>query len=265
MAGPGLVENCKEFDGEENGTSHCCRSRPSPRCDAIWVVRDVALRAPAGEMHRNVLDDVDAVPWGWSSYLAHDFGSSAPSVTYLMARSPGDSIGDRYFPPGSLLILDELATHRPANLNLRMGWTVPQLAETIKGLCRRWDVLAHGVADDAIFARGGHSAGSIADEFRLQGVYFERARKADRVSGWNRMRRLLSHAGAPDRPGLMIARRCRYFWTRCRCWRAIRSALKTSTPPAPTTARTLPCMDACGRSLLGTSSWFGSSGKGERC
>lgn len=36
--------------------------------------------------------------------------------------------------------------------------------------------------------------------------------KADRVSGWNRMRRLLSHAGKPDRPGLYIARRCRYFW-----------------------------------------------------
>ena len=26
------------------------------------------------------------------------------------------------------------------------------------------------------------------------------------------MRRLLSHAGKPDRPGLYIARRCRYFW-----------------------------------------------------
>ncbi|WP_284449001.1 hypothetical protein [Pseudoxanthomonas mexicana] len=26
------------------------------------------------------------------------------------------------------------------------------------------------------------------------------------------MRRLLSHAGSPDRPGLYVARRCRYFW-----------------------------------------------------
>lgn len=25
------------------------------------------------------------------------------------------------------------------------------------------------------------------------------------------MRRLLSHAGSPDRPGLYVARRCRYF------------------------------------------------------
>lgn len=32
------------------------------------------------------------------------------------------------------------------------------------------------------------------------------------MSGWNRMRRLLSLAGSPDRPGLLIARRCRYFW-----------------------------------------------------
>jgi hypothetical protein len=26
------------------------------------------------------------------------------------------------------------------------------------------------------------------------------------------MRRLLSHAGSADRPGLYVARRCRYFW-----------------------------------------------------
>lgn len=92
------------------------------------------------------------------------------------------------------------------------GWTVPQLSDAIKGMCRRWGVSPHGVADDAIFARGGHAAGSIADEFNLQGVYSEPARKADRVSGWNRMRRLLAHAGSPDRPGLYVARRCRYFW-----------------------------------------------------
>lgn len=109
-------------------------------------------------------------------------------------------------------MLDELATHRPGNLNMGLGWTVPQLSDAIKGMCRRWGVSPHGVADDAIFARGGHASGSIADEFSLQGVHFEPARKADRVSGWNRMRRLLSHAGSPDRPGLYVARRCRYFW-----------------------------------------------------
>lgn len=180
--------------------------------DGDWAVNRGAYFAGCLDENRNVLDDVDEVPWGWSSYLAHDFGSSAPSATYLMARSPGDTLNDFYYPPGSLLVLDELATHRPGNLNMGLGWTVPQLSDAIKGMCRRWGVSPHGVADDAIFARGGHASGSIADEFSLQGVHFEPARKADRVSGWNRMRRLLSHAGSPDRPGLYVARRCRYFW-----------------------------------------------------
>lgn len=67
-------------------------------------------------------------------------------------------------------MLDELATHRPGNLKLGTGWTVPQLADSIHGMCRRWGVSPYGVADDAIFERGGHAAGSIADEFRLQGI-----------------------------------------------------------------------------------------------
>ena len=70
-------------------------------------------------------------------------------------------------------------------------------------MCRRWHVPPHGIADDAIFANIGHSAGSIADEFCLQAVYFEPAQKADRLSGWNRMLRLLSHAGQADHPGLV--------------------------------------------------------------
>jgi hypothetical protein len=68
------------------------------------------------------------------------------------------------------------------------------------------------MVDDACFAKSGHSSGSIADEFREFGVYFEPARKADRITGWNRMRKLLSQAGMVDRPGLYIARRCRYLW-----------------------------------------------------
>ncbi|GAB3751272.1 hypothetical protein [Lysobacter olei] len=91
---------------------------------------------------------------------------------------------------------------------------MPQLSDAIKGMCRRLGVMPHGVADDAIFARGGHTAVSIADESNLEGVYFEPARKADRVSRWNRMRHLLAHARSPDRPGLCVARRCRYFWDR---------------------------------------------------
>lgn len=59
----------------------------------------------------------------------------------------------------------------------------------------------------------GHGPSSIADEFRAAGVDFDLAKKADRVAGWQVMRRLLQDAGKPDVPGLYIARRCEYFWS----------------------------------------------------
>lgn len=68
------------------------------------------------------------------------------------------------------------------------------------------------MADDAIFAKTGHATGSIAEEFNRAGVYFRPARKADRISGWQTMRRLLADAGKPDLPGLYVSRDCRYFW-----------------------------------------------------
>ncbi len=80
-------------------------------------------------------------------------------------------------------------------------------------MCKRWKVPARGVADDAIFAQTGHGSGSIATEFSRCGVHFLPARKADRLTGWNIMRRLLSDAGKPDVPGLYVSRVCEYFWS----------------------------------------------------
>ncbi|HEY5310039.1 MAG TPA: hypothetical protein VIK97_16110, partial [Casimicrobiaceae bacterium] len=68
------------------------------------------------------------------------------------------------------------------------------------------------MADDAIFALTGHSRGSIAEEFRREGVTFIPAKKSDRITGWNVMRRLLQDAGKPDVPGLYVSRGCEYFW-----------------------------------------------------
>jgi hypothetical protein len=100
-------------------------------------------------------------------------------------------------------------TPRPAHSSIRKPC---RLAEHIREFCARWKVRPHGVADDAIFAKGGHSRGSISDEFRAAGVYFEPAKKAERIPGWQVMRRLLQDAGKPDVPGLYIARHCEYFW-----------------------------------------------------
>lgn len=177
-----------------------------------WAVNRGAYFASVLDETRNAVDPWESIPSGWDTYLAHDFGSSAPSVTYLFAKSPGAEVAGIYYPRNSLVIVDELATAKRGSFTKGLGWTVPVLAENIRYMCGRWNVPAQGVADDACFAKTGHGAGSIADEFWQSRVYFIPAQKADRITGWNRMRRMLSFAGKPDQAGLYIARSCEYFW-----------------------------------------------------
>lgn len=182
-----------------------------------WSVARGAFFASVLDESRNAIARWPEIPKHrgakWDTYLAHDFGSSAPSVTYIVVRSPGaKGPDDKWYARGSLVLVDELASNEPGNLQKGMQYTVPVLSEHIKEMCARWKVHPEGVADDAIFAKGGHGAGSIADEFRAAGVTFYPAKKADRISGWQVMRRLLQDAGKPDVPGLYIARHCEYFW-----------------------------------------------------
>ena len=150
----------------------------------------------------------------WDFFLAHDFGVSAPSYTAICAESPGATGPDgRWYGRGSILVLDEIATYASGQLNVGLGWTVPRLAETIREKCQRWAMRPRGVADDAIFNRtGSGSFASIADEFRREGVRFRPAKKADRVTGWETMRRMMQDAGNSGRPGLYVSRTCEYFW-----------------------------------------------------
>ena len=181
-----------------------------------WAVARGAYFGMVLDEKRNAVPTWDAIPVThgarWRTWLAHDFGSSAPSVTYIIARSPGAEAFGRWYPRDSLILVDELATNVPGELGRGMGYTVPVLAEEIIAMCKRWKVKPQGVADDAIFARTGSSAGAIADEFGRAGVRFQPAKKADRITGWNVMRRLLQDAGKPDVPGLYIARHCGYFF-----------------------------------------------------
>lgn len=179
-----------------------------------WAIARGAYFGTVLDERRNAIEPWEKIPDGWRRYLAHDFGSTAPSVTYVIAESPGEKgPDDRFYPRGSLVLVDELATCKRDNTAVGLGWTVPTLAEEIKSMWARWDKKRpQGVADDAIFARTGHSTGSISDEFRLSGIYFDAAKKADRITGWQRMRRLLADAGKPDVPGLYVSRVCSYFW-----------------------------------------------------
>ena len=177
-----------------------------------WAVNRGAYFASVLDEHRNAVDPWAAIPENWDTWLAHDFGSSAPSVTYIMAMSPGDFHEGKFYPRGSIVLVDELAAAQRDNLNKGLNWTAATTAEAITELCKPWGIRAKGVADDACFAKSGYSSGSIAEEFARKQVYFTPAKKADRITGWNLMRRLLADAGKPDVPGLYISRACTYFW-----------------------------------------------------
>lgn len=181
-----------------------------------WAVNRGAYFATVLDEERNAVDLWPEIPqsnWEkWRTYLAHDFGSSAPSVTYLVAKSPGGEAFGKYYPRDSLVLVDEFSTALPDQPHKGTNWTVPILSEEILALCKAWEVSPEGCADDAIFSRTGSVSGSIADEFARGGVRFHPAKKADRLTGWTIMRRLLADAGKPDVPGLYISRRCEYFW-----------------------------------------------------
>jgi len=145
-------------------------------------------------------------------FLAYDHGSAAPAVALLCWQSDGRVVGDRALAPRSVVLLDEYASDDPDNLARGLGLIVPQLAERVRDLASSWGVDPAGVADDAIFARVGSAAGSIADEFAASGVHWRRAEKGERVAGWSLMRAMLAAAGSTDRPGLYVSRRCRYWW-----------------------------------------------------
>ncbi|MGE8684086.1 MAG: phage terminase large subunit [Acinetobacter sp.] len=182
--------------------------------DGDWAVNRGAYFASVLEEKRNRVESWNMIPETWRTWLAHDFGSSAPSATLVMCESDGSIAPDGYYyPRGSIVVVDELVTNKAGNLNLGLGWTVPVLAEEIKKMCQYWDIKAQGVADDACFAHvRGHASASIADEFRADGVTFNPAKKADRISGWQRLKKLLANAGKPDKAGLYISTRCKYLW-----------------------------------------------------
>jgi hypothetical protein len=149
----------------------------------------------------------------WRLYLSHDYGSAAPSVTYVCAVSPGaQGPCGRWFPRDSILLLDELATCEPGSTTRGLGWTTDRLAAAIRDLATPWGCPPSGVADDAIFSQHGSSSGSIADELSRCGVHFSAAGKGSRVSGWQLTRSLLANAGKVDTPALYVSRACQYWW-----------------------------------------------------
>jgi hypothetical protein len=142
----------------------------------------------------------------WRPFISHDYGSSAPSVTYVCLKAPG-GIGP--FPRNSLILIDELATADPSDPNQGLCWPPGKLAEAIKEMCEGWGIKdPDGVGDDAV----GFDQ-TLLGIFQDYGIYLDKPFKG-RIAGWAGMRAMLHEATRPQegRPGMWISARCKYFW-----------------------------------------------------
>ncbi|MBY0506446.1 MAG: hypothetical protein K2X03_21185 [Bryobacteraceae bacterium] len=158
-----------------------------------------------------VLCEPDLEPWTFS--LALDWGYSAPCVCYLMAKSPGATVDGRWYPRGSVLVLDEVCTARPGQPHVGAELSVEDVSTLLKDMCRRWGVSPTGVCDDACGTRNDKGI-SIMEQFARAGVTFYAAGKGSRISGWQYMRELLLNASLErlDKPGLFVSDKCGYWW-----------------------------------------------------
>jgi LAGLIDADG DNA endonuclease family protein len=140
----------------------------------------------------------------WQPFIAADWGSGSPGVAYVCVEAPGD-IGP--FPKGSLILLDELATHEPNDLNVGLKWGPSKWCEAIKDLCKPWGCPPEGVCDDAAGLED-----SLINTMGEYGVYVTRPKK-ERVAGWQLMRNMLVASKERNgQPGMWVHERCKYFY-----------------------------------------------------
>lgn len=148
----------------------------------------------------------------WATYTSTDHGWSAPSVALLCARAMSAGAvgpGDRPYQPGSVVVLDELATVAGDDPNEGGGWPAAMIAEAVLDRCRRWGVDPVGVIDDA---RSMVDGTTLIQQFQRCGLSLRRPRK-DRAGGWTLLKAMMAATrdGDPDQPGAWISDRCRYL------------------------------------------------------
>jgi hypothetical protein len=137
-------------------------------------------------------------------FISLDWGYAAPAVCLLFARTRHAMNG---MAADSLVVLDEVSTHDPNDLNSGTRMAPGALAEAIIERCDRWNMYPQGVADDAMGLQQ-----TLVELLSENGIYVSKPRK-ERVAGWAAIRELL--VNARDRngaPGLFISQRCEYLW-----------------------------------------------------
>lgn len=152
----------------------------------------------------------------WRLYISIDWGSSAPAVALLCAESRDStrsSAGEHHV-KGDTIILDELSTAIPGDLNRGDKSTVGEFSANVKKMLAEWEAPRRGCIDDAVYAQHGHERGPLANEFAENGLELEPAKKGRRVNGWSILKERLNNATQErvrERPGVYINRRCEYL------------------------------------------------------
>lgn len=163
---------------------------------------------------RNVVQEFETWPQGAKPFLSFDWGSARPAYCGLFARVRKPLLWEgTYYPPKSLILVDEVHTSQGEDLNAGNGSTVEEFSAKVISMWESWSIPGrpNGVADDSIFHRpGGHGTASIADQCKASGINFRRANKGLRRGGWEVMRSMFAQTGKGEAAGLYIADNAEY-------------------------------------------------------
>ena len=144
------------------------------------------------------------IPAHWPRYRSFDWGHSAPFCVLWFAVSDGTV---QPYPRGSLIVYREWYGSSGPNVGLRIP--NEQIAKGILERESRGERIEFGKADPAIFAEQGGP--SIAEQFRVNGVLWQRADNA-RIAGWSEVRTRLSGTNASEgKPLLYIFNTCSHL------------------------------------------------------
>lgn len=137
------------------------------------------------------------IPPSWPRIRALDWGFSKPFAVYWGAVDFD----------GVINVYREFYGCKPGCFDVGVQQTAKVVAKEVKRL-EQGEKISNGVADPAIWAKTGHESPTIADEFMLAGVYFNKANN-DRLQGKMQLHQRLQGYG-PDRPGIKFFDTCEH-------------------------------------------------------
>ena len=212
-----LMENDPDYIRRIRSDSNEARRRAWTMGD--WDIIAGGFFESAWDITWNVLDDFEP-PEHWMFRRGFDWGYTRPSSLGIWAISPGEVVGDRYFPKNSLVRVDEWY---PVKRD-RYGASIPNDGQMFsnfeqgRAIAEVWPSKKYFAdqADPSIFTEQGGD--SIYDQIRRgsqsMGVdlNFYAADNA-RHPGWQKMLEMMkaAHSERPEQAGLYVSSQCKDF------------------------------------------------------